>query len=91
MESNKTLERILLCVGTIFLFVGLWSFIDLSFINEYMVLVIATIFSIGLYFVAAKDFFCSKLISNVFATISVGLAMTSLWLFTSTFDVESLD
>lgn len=91
MENKKTLEKILFCVGTIFLFIGLWSFIDFSFMSANMILSIVAILSIGTYFVADKNLFKSKLISNVFATISAGLAMTTLGLFVAIFDVAFLD
>lgn len=90
MDNKKFLEKAFLCLGVLFLFVGLWNFIDFSLINEYVILIAIAICSVISYVVAHKNKFNSQRISTAFAAISLGLTITSIIMSAKVFRVHSL-
>ena len=66
MENKKLLEAVCVCIGILFLFVGLWDYLDSSRINIYVILSSIVIGVITSYIVAHKNIFKSTLISIAF-------------------------
>ena len=90
IDNTKLLEQACLCIGILFLFVGLWDYLDFSRLNDYVVLSTLTIGAISSYIVAHKNIFKSTLISIAFAGISLGLAITSIVLLVKIFNLYSI-
>ena len=90
MENKTFFEKFFLCLGIIFLFIGLWNFIDFSHINKYFILSIIILLAIIFYIGANKRKNSSRRISLAFATISMGLSITSIIMLMILLKIESI-
>lgn len=91
MGNKKLIEKILFCLGILFLFVGLWRVVDFRFFNKYILIASTIILTIPSYFIAKKDLFNSKTISSAFSIISLGLAITSIYMASKMYKPNTLD